>query len=106
MVVVPLVVVVVVVGTWVVVVVVVGTWVVLVVVVVLDVVLVVEVLVVEVVQHSYAVISIHFPTFGLFFLRIRELGTVLPLPSTLQNAFKCLSVAMLLVFISVSILLL
>jgi hypothetical protein len=39
--------------------------------------------VVEVVglQHSYAGISTHFPTFGIFLLRIRLLGTILPVPS-------------------------
>jgi hypothetical protein len=63
----PDVVVVVVVGVGVVVVVVVGVAVV--------------VLVVVGLQHSYAGISTHFPTFGIFLLRIRLLGTILPVPS-------------------------
>jgi hypothetical protein len=32
-------------------------------------------------QHSYAGISIHLPTLGFFLLRIRLLGTILPVPS-------------------------
>jgi hypothetical protein len=61
------VVVVVVVGATVVVVVVVGVAVVVVVVVGL--------------QHSYAGISTQLPTLGFFLLRIRLLGTILPVPS-------------------------
>jgi hypothetical protein len=71
----------------VVVVVVVGVDVVVVVVVVLLVVVVVGLaVVVDVVvglQHSYAGISTHFPTLGFFLLRIRLLGTILPVPSNL-----------------------
>jgi len=83
------VVVVVVAGASVVVVVVVGASVVVVVVVllVLLVVVVVELLVLLVVvlvvgsQHSYAGISTQLPTLGFFLLRIRLLGTILPVPS-------------------------
>ena len=32
-------------------------------------------------QHSYAGISTHLPTLGIFLLRIRLLGTILPVPS-------------------------
>jgi hypothetical protein len=87
------VVVVVVVGSTVVVVVVVGSTVVVLVVVGAAVVLVVVVgaaVVVVVVrkQHSYACISFHLPTFGLFFLRIKLPATILPDPSNLTKAFK------------------
>lgn len=34
-------------------------------------------------QHSYATISFHLPTFGIFLLRIKLPGTTLPLPSNL-----------------------
>ena len=65
----------------VVVVVVVGGAVVVVVVVLLVVLLVLLVVVVVGLQHSYAGISIHLPTLGFFLLRIRLLGTILPVPS-------------------------
>jgi hypothetical protein len=39
-------------------------------------------------QHSYACISFHLPTFGLFFLRIKLPATILPDPSNLTKAFK------------------
>jgi hypothetical protein len=78
------VVVVVVVGATVVVLVVVGAAVVLVVVVGAAVVVVVVVRK----QHSYACISFHLPTFGLFFLRIKLPATILPDPSNLTKAFK------------------
>jgi hypothetical protein len=41
----------------------------------------VVVLVVVGLQHSYAGISTHLPTLGFFLLRIRLLGTILPVPS-------------------------
>jgi hypothetical protein len=58
-----------------------------------DVVLVVvgAAVVVEVVvglQHSYAGISFHLPTLGLFFLRIKLPATIRPEPSKRTNAFK------------------
>jgi hypothetical protein len=72
----------------VVVVVVVGVAVVVVVVVLVELLVVVVVLLVEEVevvvvglQHSYAGISTHLPTLGIFLLRIRLLGTILPVPS-------------------------
>jgi hypothetical protein len=77
--------VVVVVGATVVVVVVVGTAVVVVVVVGL--------------QHSYAVISCHLPTFGLFLLRIKLPATTRPLESNLTKAFNLLFVLILFLFI-------
>jgi hypothetical protein len=73
------VVVVVVVGATVVVVVVVGATVVVVVVVGVAVVVVVVVGL----QHSYAVISCHLPTFGLLLLRTKLPATILPDPSNL-----------------------
>jgi hypothetical protein len=42
---------------------------------------VVVVVVVVGLQHSYAGISTHLPTLGIFLLRIRLLGTILPVPS-------------------------
>jgi hypothetical protein len=70
----------------VVVVVVVGVAVVVVVVVL--VLLVVVVLVVISLQHSYAGISTHLPTLGIFLLRIRLLGTILPVPSKRTYALR------------------
>jgi len=50
-------------------------------------------------QHSYAVISFHLPTLGLFLLRMRLPGTMRPLPSKRTYAFKSLrEFAMLIVF--------
>jgi hypothetical protein len=46
-------------------------------------------------QHSYAVISFHLPTLGIFFLRIRLLGTTLPLPSMRAKARNLLSFELL-----------
>jgi len=39
-------------------------------------------------QHSYAEISIHLPTLGIFLLRIRLLGTILPVPSKRTKALR------------------
>jgi hypothetical protein len=69
----------------VVVVVVVGVAVVVVVVVL---VLLVVVVVVMSLQHSYAGISTHLPTLGIFLLRIRLLGTILPVPSKRTYALR------------------
>jgi hypothetical protein len=39
-------------------------------------------------QHSYAGISTQLPTLGFFLLRIRLLGTILPVPSNLTKALR------------------
>jgi len=49
---------------------------------------IVVVVVVVGLQHSYARISFHLPTFGLFFLRTKLPATILPDPSNLTKAFK------------------
>jgi hypothetical protein len=49
-------------------------------------------------QHSYACISFHLPTFGLFFLRTRLPATTLPDPSYRTYAFKFLLVVLILNF--------
>jgi hypothetical protein len=49
---------------------------------------IVVVVVVVKLQHSYACISFHLPTLGLFFLRIKLPATILPDPSNLTKAFK------------------
>jgi hypothetical protein len=59
---------------------------------VVDVVVVVGATVVDVVvvglQHSYAGISNQLPTLGFFLLRIRLLGTILPVPSKRTKALS------------------
>jgi hypothetical protein len=39
-------------------------------------------------QHSFAGISTHLPTLGFFLLRIRLLGTILPVPSKRTKALR------------------
>jgi hypothetical protein len=48
----------------------------------------VVVVVVVSLQHSYAGISTQLPTLGFFLLRIRLLGTILPVPSNLTKALR------------------